>query len=429
MVKKQPAWYEADMIKELMPLRGAKAMIGITSNFFSSRIYKGKTSLIQAIRYLEAILESEDRRALIITDSFTQKFAEKVTENLDLIDMEYKIWSGAIPEVPLHSIDEGAKICEEFKPKIIIAIGGGSVLDTAKMVMIKYEKPQQNLFMILPIGPLGLRKKLKYFIAIPTTSGTGSEVTQFAVISDTNRDPPKKLVVMSNELFSDITILDTDFVKDMPPFLTMATGLDALAHAVGCYISNYGTPYIDALTSTAIKEIVKYLPRAYKYGAKDIEARDHMQMASLMAGIGFGNTVAGIEHSLGHSFGKVFNLHHGLCVGLFLPYSVAFQAKVTDNWKLLCPIFNIEIENKNREDVLNEFLQALKDFLYSIDAPACIKDLKDPVISKEEFMEKLDLLAEYADDDASSLASNRSVNLTLFKKIFEYAWDGKNIDF
>ena len=163
----------------------------------------------------------------------------------------------------------------------------------------------------------------------------------------------------------------------MPPFLTMATGLDALAHAVGCYISNYGTPYIDALTSTAIKEILKYLPRAYKYGAKDIEARDHMQMASLMAGIGFGNTVAGIEHSLGHSFGKVFNIHHGLCVGLFLPYSVAFQAKVTDNWKLLCPIFNIKIENKNREDILNEFLQALKDFLYSIDAPTCIKDLKD----------------------------------------------------
>lgn len=429
MVKKQPAWYEADMIKEMMPLRGARAMIGITSNFFSSRIYKGKASLIQAIRYLEAILKSEDRRALIITDSFTQKFAEKVTENLDLIDMEYKIWSGAIPEVPLHSIDEGAKICEEFKPKIIIAIGGGSVMDTAKMVMIKYEKPQANLFMILPIGPLGLRKKLKYFIAMPTTSGTGSEVTQFAVISDTNREPHKKLVVMSDELFSDITVLDTDFVKDMPPFLTMATGLDALSHAVGCYISNYGTPYIDALTSTAIKEIVKYLPRAYKYGAKDIEARDHMQMASLMAGIGFGNTVAGIDHSLGHSFGKVFNVHHGLCVGLFMPYSVAFQAKVTDNWKLLCPIFNIKIENKNREDILNEFIQVLKDFLYSIDAPTCIKDLKDPVISKEEFMEKLDLLAEYADDDASSLASNRPVNLTLFKKIFEYAWDGKNIDF
>jgi len=298
------------------------------------------------------------------------------------------------------------------------------------MVMVKYEKPEVNLMMILPyFGSLGLRKKMKFFIAIPTTSGTGSEVTQVAVITDTDRDPPKKLEVIADELCADITILYTDFVKDMPPFLTMATGLDAFSHAIGSFVSNWGSPYIDAMNSTAIKEIVKYLPRAYKYGAKDIEARDHMQMASLMAGIGFGNTIPGIDHSLGHSFGKIFGVHHGLSVGLFLPYSIDFQAKVTDRWQLLLSIFNIGIENKSRDELYKEFLQSVKDFILSLDAPICVKDLKDPVINKEKYFSKLDLLAEYADDDAVSLTSFRTVNRKLYKKIFEYAWDGRDIDF
>jgi len=230
-------------------------------------------------------------------------------------------------------------------------------------------------------------------------------------------------------LISDITILDTEFVKDMPPFLTMATGLDAFAHSIGSFVSNWGSPYIDAVNSTAIRETVKYLPRACKYGAKDMEARDHMQMASLMAGIGFGNTIPGIDHSLGHSLGKIFGVHHGLCVGMLVPYSIAFQAKVTDRWKLLCPIFNINIENKSREELFSEFLGAIKDFIQSINAPICVKDLKDPVISKEEYFEKLDLLAEYADDDAISLTSFRPINKKLYRKIFEYVWDGRDIDF
>jgi len=169
--------------------------------------------------------------------------------------------------------------------------------------------------------------------------------------------------------------------------------------------------------------------RQYKYGAKDIEAREHMQMASLMAGIGFGNTTPGIDHALGHSFGKIFNIHHGLSVGLFTVYSIAFQAKVTDRWKLLCPIFNVQVENKSREELLNEFLQAVRDFLQSLDAPVSVKDMKNPVITKEEYFSKLDLLTNYAADDAVSLTSFRSMSEKLFKTIFEYSWDGRNIDF
>ncbi|GAH61179.1 unnamed protein product, partial [marine sediment metagenome] len=169
---------------------------------------QGKSALLRVARYLEASLDKEDRRALIITDSFTQKFVKKVTDYLDLIEMEYKVWSGVVPEVPIPTIYEGAKICEEFKPQVLIAIGGGSVMDTTKMVMVKYEKPEINLMMILPyFGSVGLRKKMKYFIAIPTTSGTGAEVTQVALITDTDRDPPKKVEVLCDELCADITIL------------------------------------------------------------------------------------------------------------------------------------------------------------------------------------------------------------------------------
>jgi len=420
----------ATIIKDMMGLMGGRALRGGMSTYISSKIYQGKASLLRVANLLEATIDLEERRALIITDSFTQKFTKYITKYLDNIKMEYKIWSGAEPEVPISTIYEGAKICEEFKPQVLIAIGGGSVMDTTKMVMVIYEKPEVNLFMILPyFGCVGLRKKFKYFIAIPTTSGTGSEVTQVAVITDTDRDPPKKLEVLSDELAADITILFTDFVKDMPPFLTMATGLDAFSHAIGSFVSNWGSPYVDAMNSTAIKEILKYLPRAYKYGAKDIEAREHMQMASLMAGVGFGNTAPGIDHSLGHSFGKIFNVHHGLSVGLFTVYSIAFQAKITDRWKLLCPIFNIQEENKSRKELLTEFLQAVRDFIVSLDAPIRVKDMKDPVITQEEYNDKLDLLTNYAADDAVALTSFRTMSEKLFKTIFEYAWDGQDIDF
>jgi acetaldehyde dehydrogenase/alcohol dehydrogenase len=271
MTQKKPAWYEAPVIKDMMGLMGGRALRGVMATYLSSKIYVGKAALLRVTRYLEAMLDKPERRALIITDSFTQKYAKKVTDYLDLIEMEYRIWSGAKPEVPIDTIAEGVKVCEEFKPQVLFALGGGSVMDTTKMVMVKYEKPETNLMMILPyFGSLGLRKKMKFFIAIPTTSGTGSEVTQVAVITDTDRDPPKKLEVIADELCADITILYTDFVKDMPPFLTMATGLDAFSHAIGSFVSNWGSPYIDAMNSTAIKEIVKYLPRAYKYGVKDI---------------------------------------------------------------------------------------------------------------------------------------------------------------
>ncbi|TKJ19582.1 MAG: hypothetical protein CEE43_14830 [Promethearchaeota archaeon Loki_b32] len=427
-----PTWYESQVIKDLMPILGARAVRGIETNFFLSRIYTGKSALLKVARYLEAGINKEKRRALIITDSFTKKFVKNIEEYLKLIDMNYKVWSGVLPEVPFPTIDEGAKVCEEYNPKILIAIGGGSVMDTAKMILVKYEKPEQNLFMILPsIGAaLGLRKKIKYLIAIPTTAGTGSEVATAALITDTSRDPPKKIEVVHEELLADITILDPEFIKDLPPFLTMATGLDALAHAMGSFTTNWGNPYFDATNKATIQEIIKYLPRSYKYGGRDMEARSHMQVASTLAAFGsYGNQAPGINHALGHSFGKIFSIHHGIAVSLFLSYGITFKAKVTERWMQLCPIFGLTLENKSRDESLKEFIHSLKNFIHSVDGPTCVKDIKEPKISKEEYFGKIDKLADYAMNDAVTLTSYRPINEELYRKIFEYAWDGEFIDF
>jgi alcohol dehydrogenase class IV len=429
-VKNVSVWYEEQLVKDMMSILGGKAIRGLVTTFASSNLYIGKSGLLTMAKLIEAIIPEEERRALIFTDNFTKKFVKNVIQYCDFCKIKYEIFSDIDPEVPLKNIEDGVKICEQFKPKVLIAIGGGSVMDAAKATMIKYENPDTNFGALLPIGdPLGLRKKLRFLVAIPTTSGTGSEVTNAAVLTDTTRDPPKKLEITNGEIVPDMAILDTDFVEDMPPSLTKGSGLDAFSHAIGSYVSNWGNPIVDPLNLSAIREIIKYLPRAYKYGKRDLEARSHMQVAAAMAGLGFANTIPGIDHSLGHSFGKIFGVHHGLAVGVFLPYVIGFQAKVTDRWMDLCPIFNITIDGKSKETLKKELLNTLRDFMRSIDAPTTIKELTEPVISKEEYIKNIDVLANYAENDGATLFSYRALNFELCKKIFEYAWDGKDIDF
>jgi len=429
MVKKkeQKAFYEADVVKNQLGASAGRAPQNAMRFFGMGKIFFGKMGMFNFKGLLDATIDKNERRALIITDSFTEKFAGVITELLEDINYETKIWTGARPDVPLDTVYEGASVCEEFKPNILFALGGGSVIDTAKLVMLMYEKPGINFHLLLPIISVGLRKKIKSLVAIPTTSGTGSEATFIAVATDFDRVPPKKMEIPCKEFLPDYVILDVDFVKDMPPFLTRSTGLDALAHSLGAYASTWGGPLMDGLNMIAIKEVMKFLPRAIKYGKKDLEAREKMHLAATIAGMGFGNSVTGMEHAWGHSFGAVFHVHHGATVGLFLPYTIAFIAKVSQKWKGLCPLFDVESEGKDYEVLLEEFIQALSAFMHSIGAPTCVKDLDNPKISKEEYMGKIDVLAEYALNDIVSLISVRTSTVEVHEKIFEIAWDGKDI--
>ena len=425
------AWYEEPGLKETMGMMSGRAIRGIMCNIHGNIVLGGKVGLLMASVRLSMLLQGVEKNLLIITDSFTEKFAPQVIQAFKTAGFTCKVWNGAQPELPISTIEEGRQVCEEFKPTLLLAIGGGSVMDSGKAIWIKYERPDVEFTKLDPMTSfLGLGQKIKRYVVIPTTSGTGSEATAVSVVTDTRRTPPMKIPVVSNETVPYMVILNTDFVKDMPPFLTMATGLDALAHSIGAYICNWSTPYTDAMNEIAIKETIKYLGRAVKYGAKDLEAREHMQWAAYYAGLGFGNAMAGIDHALGHSLGAVFHVHHGLAVGLFTPQSIAYQAKITDRWKGLCPLFGIDPKkNVPRKDLRDELLDAVKIYIKSVGGITAVKDCKNPEIDKESYKIELDTLTKYAVTDIDALVSNRHVTYDEFKKIYELAWEGEELFF
>ncbi|MHA1728304.1 MAG: iron-containing alcohol dehydrogenase [Promethearchaeota archaeon] len=433
--QEEKAWHEDPIVRRLIPLLGARATKSLRNSFLCKEIYGGKSGLSTVAHNINSMFEPNEKKILIIADDFTSKsFADIIIKEMEPLEFKCKVWDGVKPDVPIETIEEGFKICEQFHPKVFIAVGGGSVIDSAKALLIRYSRPDvsKNLRQISVMDPpSGMRKKVKIFIAIPTTSGTGAECTSAIVISDTKRKPSKKFPILHPETIPDAVVLDTDFVKDLPPFLTAATGLDALSHSVGGYLTYNGTPYTDAINLKVIEEIIKYLPRAVKYGGKDLEAREHMQWASSMAGIGFGNSNigVGISHALGHSFGAIYHAHHGLSVGLFTPYQIRYTAGLTGKWIDLCPLFNVSTKDKNKEEIIKELIFTVRKFIQSVGGITAVKDCKNPVISKEDYMNKLDVLANYADTDLSTFGSIRAINESIYKKILTYAWEGKDYIF
>ncbi len=421
-------WYEDPFIQEMMGLMGSRSMRSIMSGFKSNLVFAGENGMSDAARYLDKTLFDDEKRILIIADSFTKKFFSKIEKGFKKYDFKFRIWDGCIPEVPYYTIEEGVKICQEFKPTVIVALGGGSVIDTAKVVNIKYEKPELNLLQIDVVsGAIGLHRKVKHLVAIPTTIGTGSEATTTAILNDTRREPHKKIAVTCDDILPTVVILHPDFVKKLPPYLIAGTGLDTFAHAVGAFVSNWNNPYTSAINLTAIKETIHYLPRLVKYGSKDVEGFEHMQWAALMAGLGFSNTMPGIEHALGHSFGAVMNTHHGMSVGLFTPQSVAWQAKVTERWKDLCPLFDLDITGMPRKKALNALLHEMQLFIRKVNGFASVSEFKNPVIKQKDYQKAIPLMAEFALNDIAHLASYRPLKLNHYKKMFEAAWDSKEL--
>lgn len=421
-------WYEDPFIQEMMGLMGARSMRSIMAGFKSNLIYSGENGLADAARYLSKSLYDDEKRILVIADSFTKTFSSRIEKVFSKYDFEFRIWDGVIPEVPYPTIEEGVKACEDFKPTVIMAVGGGSVMDTAKVVNIKYERPKLNLLQIDAVsGAIGLHRKVKHLVAIPTTIGTGSEATMTAIFNDTRREPHKKIGVTCDDILPSIVILHPYFVKNLPPFLITGTGLDTFAHAIGAYMSNWNNPYTSAINLTAIKETIHYLPRLVKYKAKDLEAWEHMQWAALMAGLGFSNSMPGIEHALGHSFGALMNTHHGFSVGVFTPQSVAWQAKVTERWRDLCPLFDLDIKGMPRQQAVEALIHQIQLFIRKVDGPASVSEFKEPIIKQKDYQKAIPMMAEFALNDIAHLASYRPLKLKHYRKMFDAAWDSKEL--
>ncbi len=361
------------------------------------------------------------KRAFIVTDEYTVNYANRVARVLDGKGFTIQTWDKAKPEPPIETVKECAAVMTQFEPDVIIAVGGGSVMDGAKAAWILYERPDiTDLRLVSPLAPLGLRRKA-FLVAFPTTSGTGSECTSVAVVTDTQAK--RKVPIASGELLPDIAVLIPDFVTGMPPKLTAGTGLDALAHAVD-NVTSVGTNDIcDALALRATEMIFKYLPRAYRNG-RDREARFRMHVAASMAGIAFGQGGIGLTHALGHTLGKLFGIHHGISVGILIPYCFQFYAPVTDKYLDVCKALDIRAKSKERS--LSLLVQKFKAFFKELDVPV---DLKGLGITPEALEANMKELVLYSIEDPSAFSSPRPITAEQCERLFRYAYEGKDIDF
>jgi len=374
---------------------------------------------------MRAFLAEDERRILLVVDKDLRKFGEITAEMFKGKTIDCRIFDNVLPDVPRETVVEACEVCKEYEPRAIVAIGGGSAIDTAKLIMLYYEAPVININNMIAPSYVGLRKKLRTFAAIPTTSGTGAETTFIAVITDTDREPPKKTEVVLYEFCPDIAVLYPEFVKTMPPYLTMGTGMDALAHSMGSYVLTMSTDFTDMNNLKAIEMIIDYLPRAVKRG-NDMEAREKMQLGSFIAGIGFGNISGGIEHSMGHSFGTLFHVHHGVCVALYLCASIAYQSKVTDRVLDLAKVWGIKRKNRPKDEIVRELLEKLQAFMQQIGCPLSISDLDKPKrISKDEYMTQMDQMVDFAFNDYCTLSSSRKVDPPQYRMLMETAYENK----
>ena len=419
-------WFEDPTLKALAPLALSSSIRGLTTIFNTPKIYAGFNVLPEGPVIGPTTLDALDsrcpqKRAFIVSDEFNEPSAKKAARFLESGGFATQIWAQVQPEAPIENVQECAAEINKFEPDMIMAVGGGSVMDLSKGAWISYERPDLvDLGMISPLDKLNLRQKAM-LVAVPTTAGTGSESTGAAVFHDTSIG--RKIPVAHDELVPDVAILSPEFTISMPPALTAGTGLDVLAHAMDAAIAPSGNDYTDPLALRAIEMVFDWLPRAYKNG-NDREARFKMIMAANIAGIAFGMSGCHLTHSFGHSLGSVYEMHHGLCVGFFIPQSFQFCAKVTDKHLAICK--SLDIPAPTAQEGLNNLLAKVREFLTSLNVPLALKDFG---ISKADFEGKLPKLVEYAYGDISCYLSPRPITAAQCEKVMRYAYEGQDIDF
>ncbi|WP_322798903.1 iron-containing alcohol dehydrogenase [Thermoflexus sp.] len=374
-----------------------------------------------ALSYLEQL---EGRRAFVITDPHVRRLGlvKPVEDRLRRAGLDVHVFDAVEPNPTTHLVHIGADVIRAFNPDWIVAVGGGSVIDAAKAIWVLFERPDLDPLAISPMEPLGLRRRAR-LIAIPTTSGTGSEATWAIVLTDP--EARRKLGVGSRENLPDIAIVDPAMVMQLPPRLTADTGMDALTHAVEGYVSTWRNPFSDAMCLHATRLVFTYLPRAYQHGAEDPEARTQMHLAATMAGIGFGNAMVGLAHSLGHALGARFDIPHGRAVGLFLPYVIEFNARVAaDRYADLMRA--IGRPSSNGPEAAFQLSRVVLELLETIEQPQTIAACGIP---RDDFEADLSTLMEYALDDPSTLTNPRTPTAEEVEHLFMYAYEGRMVDF
>lgn len=376
--------------------------------FISPDIFFGEDAL-------EKLREVEGKQAFIVTDKVMMElgYVQKIQS---LLDMESVVFDEVEPDPSYETVIKGKEMITKTESDVIIGLGGGSPMDAAKTIRVLYEMPDMEIESITPFTPLKIGKTT--LILIPTTSGTGSEATTAIVL--TKKDEQRKTPTVNIKAGADIAIVDPSLAEALPPAVAANTGMDALSHAIDAYISDWKSDFADGLAIKAAEMIFQYLPRAYK-DRNDREAKEKMHIAASIAGLAFGNSQAGLSHSLGHSLGAVFHLPHGKACGISLPYSLQFEAKEPEVMDLLAEFaYYLRIED------VAALVKKIFDLLTAIDIP---HSLNKTEISKEDFEARLDKLTENAGQDATAVTIKRTASNEEFRKLFECIYEGKEVDF
>ena len=405
------------------------------------KVYIKKGCLPVALDELKTVMNK--KKAVIVTDSFLYHngYTKPITDKLDEIGITHTTFFDVAPDPTLECAKNGAMLMKSFEPDVIIAVGGGSAMDAAKIMWVLYEHPEAD-FMDMAMRFMDIRKRVytfpkmgekAYFIAVPTSAGTGSEVTPFAVITDEKTGV--KYPLADYELMPKMAIVDADMHMSAPKGLTSASGIDAVTHALEAYASMMATEFTDGLALEALKKIFKYLPRAYDNGPNDPEAREKMANAATMAGMAFANAFLGVCHSMAHKLGAFFHLPHGVANALMINEVLRFNASETPAKMGTFPQYAyphtleryaqvadaLGIKGKNNAEKLDGLAEAITELKHKIG----IKDtIREYGIDEKEFSEKLDEMSELAFDDQCTGANPRYPLISEIKQMYINAYYG-----
>ena len=407
------------------------------------KVYIKKGCLPVALDELRSVRGA--KKAFIVTDTFLYQngYTKPITDKLDEMGITHTTFFDVQPDPTLKNAQDGAKLMAAFEPDTIIALGGGSAMDAAKIMWVLYEHPEAD-FMDMAMRFIDIRKRVytfpkmgekAYFIAGPTSAGTGSEVTPFAVITD--GETGVKYPLADYELLPDMAIIDTDFHMSAPKGLTAASGIDAVTHAVEAYAAMLATDYTDGLALQALKNIFKYLPRAYENGQTDVEAREKMANAATMAGMAFANAFLGVCHSMAHKLGAFHHLPHGVANALMIEEVIRFNASEApakmgtfsqyDHPHTLARYAQIAdylgLGGKTDEKKLENLIKAINELKAKVGIKETIRDYG---IDEKDFLDRLDDMVEQAFDDQCTGANPRYPLMSEIKQMYLNAYYGKH---
>jgi acetaldehyde dehydrogenase/alcohol dehydrogenase len=393
---------------------------------------------------LKELKEMDKKKAFVVTDKilFELGFAEKVTSELEKIGIEYSVFFEVEPDPTLACAKKGATLMKAFEPDVIIALGGGSPMDAAKIMWVMYEYPEVR-FEDLALRFMDIRKRVYRFpkmgkkamlVAVPTSAGTGSEVTPFAVITD--EKTKIKYPLADYELTPDMAIVDTELMMNMPKGLTAASGIDALTHAIEAYVSVLASEFTNGLALEAARLIFKYLPQAYNEGTTNEKAREKMAHASTMAGMAFANAFLGVCHSMAHKLGAIHHIPHGIANALLINEVIRFNA--VDNprkqtafpqykypnikWRYARIADYLNLGGSTEDEKVELLIKAIDELKEKINIP---KSIKEAGVSEKSFYASLDEMSEQAFDDQCTVSNPRYPLISEIKEMYIRAFEGR----